>query len=65
MFLAIGNIYWICGKFGIRLAPGWYQDMVDFVSAGGSIADAFAIIAGVSLPAWIVPILAGVGAVSA
>ena len=31
MLIAVGNIYWICGKFGIRLAPGWYQDIVDFV----------------------------------
>lgn len=65
MLIAVGNIYWICGKFGIRLAPGWYQDIVDFVSAGGSIVDAFAIIAGITLPAWIAPVLAGFGVVSA
>ena len=65
MLIAVGNIYWICGKFGIRLAPGWYQDIVAFVSAGGSIVDAFAIIAGITLPAWIAPVLAGFGVVSA
>lgn len=65
VFLAVGNIYWICGKFGIQLAPGWYQDIINFVSAGGSIVDAFAIIAGVTLPAWVAPVLAGFGTVSA
>ena len=65
MLIAVGNIYWICGKFCIRMAPGWYQDIVDFVSAGGSIVDAFAIIAGITLPAWIAPVLAGFGVVSA
>ena len=65
VFLATGNIYWICGKFGIQLAPGWYQDIIDFVSAGGSIVDAFAIIAGITLPAWVAPVLAGFGTVSA
>ncbi|MFZ1758269.1 MAG: class IIc cyclic bacteriocin [Streptococcus suis] len=49
----------------MRLAPGWYQDIVDFVSAGGSIVDAFAIIAGITLPAWVAPVLAGFGVVSA
>ena len=65
VFHAVGNIYWICGKFGIQLAPGWYQDIINFVSAGGSIVDAFAIIAGVTLPAWVAPVLAGFGTVSA
>lgn len=63
--LALGNIYWVCNKFGIQLAPGWYQDIVDFVAAGGSIVDAFAIVAGVTLPAWVGPVLAAFGVVSA
>lgn len=65
VFLAVGNIYWICGKFGIKLAPGWYQEIINFVSAGGSIVDAFAIIAGFTLPAWVAPVIAGFGTVSA
>lgn len=44
--VAVGNIYWVCGKFGIELAPGWYQDIVDFVSSGGTIVEAFAAVAG-------------------
>jgi len=63
--LALGNIYWVCNKFGIQLAPGWYQDIVDFVAAGGSIVDAFAIVAGVTLPAWVGPVLAAFGVASA
>lgn len=63
--LALGNIYWVCNKFGIQLAPGWYQDIVDFVAAGGSIVDAFAIVAGITLPAWVGPVLAAFGVASA
>lgn len=65
ILIAAGNVYWICGKFGIQLAPGWYRDIVDFVSSGGSIVDAFAMIAGITLPAWVAPVLAGFGVVSA
>lgn len=63
--VAVGNIYWICNQFGISLAPGWYQDIIDFVSAGGTLVEAFAVIAGVTLPAWIAPILLAFGTVSA
>lgn len=59
------NIYFIANKLGIHLAPGWYQDMVNYVSAGGSLAGAFSVVAGVTLPAWIVPIATAFGAVSA
>lgn len=63
--VAVGNIYWVCGKFGIELAPGWYQDIVDFVSSGGTIVEAFAAVAGVTLPAWVGPILVAFGLASA
>ncbi len=65
MVFAGANIYFICGKLGITLAPGWYQDIVNYVAAGGTLVDAFAIFAGITLPAWIVPIIAGFGVVSA
>lgn len=63
--VAVGNIYWVCNKFGITLAPGWYQDIIDFVSSGGTIVEAFAFVAGVTLPAWVGPILLAFGTVSA
>lgn len=54
LFLAlIPNIYFIADKMGIQLAPGWYQDIVNWISAGGTIATAFAVVAEVTVPAWI------------
>ncbi|MFO3666548.1 class IIc cyclic bacteriocin [Anaerococcus kampingiae] len=59
------NIYFIANKLGITLAPGWYQNMVDWVSSGGTIAGAFAAIAGVTVPAWLSVAVAGFGLASA
>lgn len=64
-FVFDSQIYFIAGKLGIRLAPGWYEDMVNYVAAGGSLAVAFASIAGITLPAWIVPIATAFGVASA
>jgi hypothetical protein len=59
------NIYFIAGKLGITLAPEWYQDIVDWVSAGGTIAGAFAAILGVTVPAWLAAAAAAFGVTSA
>ncbi|MDU6352758.1 MAG: class IIc cyclic bacteriocin [Streptococcus mitis] len=49
----------------MELAPGWYQEIVEFVSSGGTIVEAFAVVAGVTLPAWVGPVLAAFGLASA
>ncbi len=63
--IATLNIYWIAGKFGITLAPGWYTEIVDFVANGGTLVEAFAVIAGIALPAWVGVVVAGFGLASA
>lgn len=64
LFLS-ANIYWVANKFGIHLAASWYEKLVDWVANGGSIVTGFATIAGISLPAWIGPVVAGFGTVAA
>lgn len=59
------NIYFIAGELGITLAPEWYQDMVNWVSAGGTITGAFAAILGVTVPAWLAAAAAGFSIASA
>lgn len=63
--LSFVNIYWVAGKFGIQLAPGWYQNIVDYVANGGTLVEAFAVVAGVTLPAWVGVVAAGFGLASA
>lgn len=60
-FILMPNIYFIANKLGITLAPGWYQNMVDWVTSGGTIAGAFAAIAGITVPAWLSAVVAGFG----
>lgn len=57
----IPNIYFIADKMGIQLAPQWYQDLVNWVSAGGSLTTGFAAILGVTVPAWIAEAAAAFG----
>jgi hypothetical protein len=52
------NIYFIAGKLGIT-------DIVDWVSAGGTISGAFAAILGVTVPAWLAAAAAAFGVTSA
>ncbi|CEN23659.1 Bacteriocin class IIc cyclic gassericin A-like [[Clostridium] sordellii] len=59
------NIYFIADKMGITLSTKMYRDIVDAVSAGGSIAGAFSLIVGVTLPGWLVVAAAGFGLTSA
>nr|AAC69560.1 butyrivibriocin AR10 [Butyrivibrio fibrisolvens] len=61
----IPNIYFIADKMGIQLAPAWYQDIVNWVSAGGTLTTGFAIIVGVTVPAWIAEAAAAFGIASA
>lgn len=62
---AVTNIYWIANQFGINLKPDWFARIEEYVSAGGSIVEAFALVAGVTLPAWVTVIVASFGLTSA
>lgn len=59
------SIYTVANLLGINLAPGWYQAIVSYVSAGGTIAQAFLTILGVVVPEWILTVVAGFGRASA
>lgn len=56
---AVANVYQICDLLGITLAPDWYRKIVDIVSNGGGVAAAFAAVAGITLPAWVLTATAG------
>lgn len=51
--LLVPDIYFIANKMGITIAPQWYQDIVDWVSAGGTLSGAFLAVLGVTVPAWL------------
>lgn len=64
-FLIMPNIYFVAGKLGITLAPELYQEIVNWVSAGGTISGAFAAVLGVTVPAWLAAAAAAFGLASA
>jgi hypothetical protein len=59
------NIYTIANLLGIRMAPDWYQSIVNVVSAGGTIAEAFMVVLGIAVPGWALAIVSGLGLASA
>lgn len=63
--IACLQIYFVANALGIQLAPDWYQAIVDWVSAGGTIAEAFLVVLGVTLPGWVTAAIAGFGLTSA
>ncbi len=65
MFVGLPNIYTIANLLGINMAPSWYQSIVSYVSAGGTIAQAFAAILGVVVPGWALAVVSGFGLASA
>lgn len=63
--IARPQIYFVANALGIQMAPDWYQAIVDWVSAGGTIAEAFFVILGIALPGWVTAAIAGFGLTSA
>lgn len=59
------NIYTIANLLGIHMAPDWYQSIVNVVSAGGTIAEAFITVLGIAVPGWALAIAGGLGLASA
>lgn len=59
------HIYFIANQFGITLAPHWYQTAIDWVSSGGTVAGFFAVMFGITVPAWLAAVAAGFGVTSA
>ena len=56
---AVANVYAICDLLGITLAPDWYRQIVDILADGGGVAAAFAAVAGITLPGWVLAATAG------
>ncbi|MGX7111297.1 class IIc cyclic bacteriocin [Gemella cuniculi] len=63
--LLFTNVYFIAGKLGITLAPGWYEKLVNYISAGGGAVDGVAMILGITLPGWAITVIGAFGLVSA
>lgn len=59
------NTYYIADLFGINLGDGIVRQIVDFVASGGTIVQAFAVILGVTLPAWVAVLVTTMGITSA
>lgn len=61
---ALANVYAICDLLGITIAPDWYVKIVNILKNGGGVAAAFAAVAGITLPAWVVVATAGLAGAS-
>ena len=61
---AVANVYAICDLLGITIAPDWYVKIVNILKNGGGVAAAFAAVAGITLPAWILVATAGLSGAS-
>ncbi|UXS28640.1 class IIc cyclic bacteriocin [Staphylococcus delphini] len=59
------DVTWILDKFGIEIGTPKLNDIIDYVANGGSIVTAFTLIAGISLPAWVGPVVAAFGVTAA
>lgn len=61
---AVANVYAICDLLGITLAPNWYVKIVNILRDGGGVTAAFAAVAGITLPAWVLVATAGLAGAS-
>lgn len=59
LVFATGHVTFICNLFGIQLDAGLLKQITDIISAGGSIASAFAAIFGITIPGWILAMISG------
>ena len=65
VLFATAHIVFIANKLGIHLSNHKVTKILDYVSAGGDLSTAFAVIAGITLPAWVVTAAAALGATAA
>lgn len=46
------NITWICKQFGLNIGTNVINTIIDSMTAGATLSQAFAMIVGFTLPAW-------------
>jgi hypothetical protein len=52
------DVTWVLSKFGINIGTPTMNEIINYVANGGSIVTAFAVIAGITIPAWVGPVVA-------
>ncbi|REH94280.1 branched-chain amino acid aminotransferase [Staphylococcus felis] len=52
------DVTWVLDKFGIKIGTPTINEIINYVANGGAIVTAFAVIAGITLPAWVGPAVA-------
>ncbi|MFC4077342.1 class IIc cyclic bacteriocin [Salinithrix halophila] len=55
------NINFICDQLGVTITGPEWRKITDYVAAGGSLATGFAVIAGITVPAWLASAAAAFG----
>ncbi|MDZ4411866.1 class IIc cyclic bacteriocin [Bacillus cereus] len=55
------DINFICDQMGITISGPTWRKLTDWVAAGGSLGTGFALIVGITLPAWILEAAAAFG----
>ncbi|MFX3660187.1 MAG: class IIc cyclic bacteriocin [Ectobacillus sp.] len=59
------SVVWLAREFGIHLTTSKMNKILDALANGASLGTAFAIIAGVTLPAWALAAAGALGATAA
>lgn len=59
------NVTWVLKQFGINIGSNAVNSIIDYIANGGTLVQAFAVVAGVTLPAWVGALVASAGITAA